>query len=178
VLCLNMQGIHRHYAAVKTELLVDDEDVFSQSRVHAIVLVSTWHKPTQRTLMYAKATNPDTLTALTVNADDADTRALLAQWEAEHRHSAQGHRIALPRDHPTRRRLHQAAAKEGAARRYQRVYPRIRRRAVVGKRAAQPKYAAAQGTVAVRTCCYRHQRALAAPFLRAPQSHASRTPGR
>jgi hypothetical protein len=32
--------------------------------------------------------------------------------KAEHRHPPQGHRIALPRDHPTRRRLHQAAAKE------------------------------------------------------------------
>ena len=75
VLCLFMQGIHRHYAAVKSELAVDDdEDAVLPSRVHAIVLVSTWHKPTQRALMYAKATDPDTLTALTVNVDDAETR--------------------------------------------------------------------------------------------------------
>ena len=51
------------------------------SRVHAIVLVSNWHKPTLRALMFAKATNPDTLTALTVNVDNADTRALLQEWE-------------------------------------------------------------------------------------------------
>ncbi|MGZ4525767.1 MAG: amino acid permease [Mycobacterium sp.] len=82
VLCLIMQGIHRHYAAVKTELCVnDDEDAVLPSRVHAIVLVSTWHKPTQRALMYARATNPDTLTALTVNIDDAETRTLQAEWE-------------------------------------------------------------------------------------------------
>jgi hypothetical protein len=31
--------------------------------------------------MFARATNPDTLTALTVNVDDADTRALLEDWE-------------------------------------------------------------------------------------------------
>ena len=31
--------------------------------------------------MFARATKPDTLTALTVNVDDDDTRALLAEWE-------------------------------------------------------------------------------------------------
>src|SRR4029450_8330868 len=33
-------------------------------------------------LMYARATRPDTLTALTVNVDDSDTRALQQEWEA------------------------------------------------------------------------------------------------
>ncbi|MBV8930852.1 MAG: APC family permease, partial [Mycobacteriaceae bacterium] len=82
LLCALMQGIHRHYASVRSELHIeDDEDQVLPSRVHAIVLVSSWHKPTLRALMFARATNPDTLTALTVNVDDADTRALLQQWE-------------------------------------------------------------------------------------------------
>jgi amino acid transporter len=82
VLCIMMQAIHRHYASVRTELRIEDEEEqVLPSRVHAIVLVSSWHKPTLRALMFAKATNPDTLTALTVNIDEADTRALLQQWE-------------------------------------------------------------------------------------------------
>ena len=51
------------------------------SRVHAIVLVSKLHKPTLRALAFAQATRPDTLTALTVNVDDDETRALQAEWE-------------------------------------------------------------------------------------------------
>ena len=51
------------------------------SRNHAVVLVSKLHKPTLRALAYAKATRPDTLTALTVNIEDETTRRLLADWE-------------------------------------------------------------------------------------------------
>ena len=45
------------------------------------MLVSKLHKPTLRALAFARATRPDTLTALTVNVDDDETRALLAEWE-------------------------------------------------------------------------------------------------
>ncbi len=82
VLWIVMRAIQRHYASVRSELRIDDEDEqVKPSRVHAIVLVSNWHKPTLRALMFAKATNPDTLTALTVNVDNADTKALLEDWE-------------------------------------------------------------------------------------------------
>jgi hypothetical protein len=81
VLCLMMHAIQRHYAAVRTELRTDDNDDTLPSRVHAVVLISAWHKATQRALLFAKATRPDTLTALTVNIDDSDTRALLREWE-------------------------------------------------------------------------------------------------
>ena len=37
------------------------------SRNHVVVLVSKLHKPTMRALAYARATRPDSLTALTVN---------------------------------------------------------------------------------------------------------------
>jgi len=82
VLCVLMQGVHRHYVAVRAELrTVDDDEPTLPSRIHAIVLISGWHKATQRALMFAKATRPDTLTALTVNVDDAETRALVREWE-------------------------------------------------------------------------------------------------
>ena len=84
VLCVLMQAIHRHYAAVRTELRTSDDDEDEPtmpSRIHAVVLISSWHKATQRALLFAKATKPDTLTALTVNVDDAETRALMREWE-------------------------------------------------------------------------------------------------
>jgi amino acid transporter len=82
VLCVVMQSIHNHYAAVRAELRTgDDDELTLPSRIHAIVLISGWHKATQRALMFAKATRPDTLTALTVNVDDAETRTLVREWE-------------------------------------------------------------------------------------------------
>jgi hypothetical protein len=40
------------------------------------------HLPTLRALAYAQATRPDTLSAVTVNVDDADTRKIQQEWEA------------------------------------------------------------------------------------------------
>jgi amino acid transporter len=77
-----MYLIHRHYLAVRAELDVEeDDDETLPSRVHAIVLVSGWTKATQRAVQFARATRPDTLTAITVNVDDAETRALTQDWE-------------------------------------------------------------------------------------------------
>ncbi|RSM47104.1 APC family permease [Amycolatopsis balhimycina DSM 5908] len=81
VLYLLMRGIHRHYTHVRDELLPDDESELLPSRVHAIVLVSTLHKPSQRAIAFARASRPDTLTAITVNVEDHDTRELQRQWE-------------------------------------------------------------------------------------------------
>jgi amino acid transporter len=84
VLCVLMQAIHRHYAAVRAELRTsddDDDEPTMPSRIHAVVLISSWHKATQRALLFAKATKPDTLTALTVNVDDSETRALMREWQ-------------------------------------------------------------------------------------------------
>jgi amino acid transporter len=82
VLCVVMQTIHHHYASVRDELRIaaDDEETLP-SRVHAVVLVSGWNKATQRAVLFARATRPHTLTALTVNINDADTRALHREWE-------------------------------------------------------------------------------------------------
>ncbi len=78
---LLMTGIHRHYGRVSEELQWRDDAVVLPARNHAVVLVSRLHLPTARALAYARATRPDTLTALTVNVDDADTRRLQQEWE-------------------------------------------------------------------------------------------------
>ncbi len=82
-LFLTMKAIHRHYTKVSAELEVEPSpgNRMLPSRVHSIVLVSKLHKPTLRALAFARATRPDTLTALTVNVDDVDTRALQEEWE-------------------------------------------------------------------------------------------------
>ncbi|MEW2480583.1 APC family permease [Mycobacterium sp. NPDC049093] len=79
-----MKMIHKHYDTVARELEREDEeegDIVLPSRNHAVVLVSKLHLPTKRALAYARATRPDVLEAITVSVDDAETRALVHQWE-------------------------------------------------------------------------------------------------
>jgi hypothetical protein len=76
-----MRGINRHYTRVAQELETDDTGLMLPARNHVIVLVSKVHKPTLRALAFAKATRPDTLTALTANIDDEATRQLQSEWE-------------------------------------------------------------------------------------------------
>jgi hypothetical protein len=73
--------IHHHYDRVAAELVASESDAVLPSRNHAIVLVSTLHKPTLRALAYARATRPDRLEAVTVNVDDADTKRLMREWD-------------------------------------------------------------------------------------------------
>src|SRR3954449_8594510 len=82
VIFLLMQAINRHYANVAEQLVPDTDARTLPSKVHAIVLVSKVHKPTLRALAFARATRPDVLTALTVNVDDHETRALQSEWES------------------------------------------------------------------------------------------------
>ncbi len=76
-----MVAIRRHYDRVAAELVAGEADAVLPSRNHAIVLVSTLHKPTLRALSYARATRPDVLEAVTVNVDDADTKRLMREWD-------------------------------------------------------------------------------------------------
>jgi amino acid transporter len=76
-----MRSIRRHYDAVAAELVPDEERPVLPARNHAVVLASKLHQPTLRALAYARATRPDTLTGVTVNVDDEDTRALQEEWE-------------------------------------------------------------------------------------------------
>jgi len=78
---LVMRAIHRHYARVAVELERGQWDGVLPSRTHSLVLVSKLHRPTLRALAYARATNPDTLEAVTVNVDDEETRRLVHAWE-------------------------------------------------------------------------------------------------
>jgi amino acid transporter len=76
-----MVAIQRHYDRVAAELVAGEADGVLPSRNHAIVLVSTLHKPTLRAVAYARATRPDVLEAVTVNVDEADTKRLTREWE-------------------------------------------------------------------------------------------------
>ena len=83
ILYVLMKLIHHHYASVQRELerVEAEEDQVLPSRTHSIVLISTLHLATKRALLYARATRPDVLEAITVNVDDRDTRILVSQWE-------------------------------------------------------------------------------------------------
>ncbi|MEV0438231.1 APC family permease [Streptomyces spectabilis] len=79
-----MTAIRRHYDRVSEEIAAPEgptDDSVRPSRVHSIVLVSKIHKPTLRALAYAKLMRTDTLEALSVNVDPAETKALRAEWE-------------------------------------------------------------------------------------------------
>ncbi|WP_127542918.1 APC family permease [Actinoplanes sp. OR16] len=76
-----MLAIHRHYTRVAEELKPTEERPILPSRNHAVVLVSKVHQPTLRAVAYAQATRPDSITAVTVNVDDQDTRAIQEEWE-------------------------------------------------------------------------------------------------
>ncbi len=81
VLYVLMRAINKHYMRVSAELASDEEDITLPARNHVIVLVSKVHKPTLRALAFARATHPDTLTALTVDVDKEATRDLMKEWE-------------------------------------------------------------------------------------------------
>jgi amino acid transporter len=82
VLWFLMSAIKRHYDRVAVELAADDSDDFTlPSRTHAIVLVSKLHKPTLRAISYARASRPSALEAVTVGVDQAETEALVAEWD-------------------------------------------------------------------------------------------------
>ena len=79
-----MRAIKGHDDKVADELLPGQGTIGLPSRNHAVVLVSKIHSPTLRALAYAKATRPHDLTALTVSVsvDDAEAKALQADWDA------------------------------------------------------------------------------------------------
>jgi amino acid transporter len=81
VFFLLMRGIRRHYDNVGDELMVEEDDQFLPTRVHAIVLVSKIHKPTMRALAYAKASRPNVLEAVLVDTDSQATARLLEEWD-------------------------------------------------------------------------------------------------
>jgi amino acid transporter len=81
VIYVVMLSIRRHYDTVARELDPTDVLPVLPPRNHAVVLVSKVHMPTLRAVAYAQATRPDTLTGLTVNVDEADTRRIQGEWD-------------------------------------------------------------------------------------------------
>ena len=83
VLWLLMRGVRRHYDTTAAELAVTGlhGEMSPPSRVLAIVLVSTLHKPTLRALAFAHAFRTDHLEALTVAVDRRQATELQRQWE-------------------------------------------------------------------------------------------------
>lgn len=81
---VTMSAIRRHYDRVADEIAAEetaDDEVVRPSRVHSLVLVSKVHKPTLRALNYAKLMRSDSLEAVSVDVDQADTKALREEWE-------------------------------------------------------------------------------------------------
>ncbi len=78
---LMMKGIRRHYDNVAEELRPEPRGAALPSRIHVVVLVSKLHKPTIRALAFARAIRPDTLVAVTVNVDQAETDRLVEGWD-------------------------------------------------------------------------------------------------
>ncbi len=79
-----MTAIRRHYDRVAEEIAAPEtpgDDLARPSRVHSVVLISKIHRPALRALGYAKLMRSDSLEALSVNVDPADTKALRAEWE-------------------------------------------------------------------------------------------------
>ncbi|GGX71017.1 APC family permease [Streptomyces minutiscleroticus] len=79
-----MTAIRRHYDRVAEEIAAPAEptdDSLRPSRVHSVVLVSKLHRPTLRALAYAKLMRSDSLEALSVNVDPAETKALQEEWQ-------------------------------------------------------------------------------------------------
>jgi amino acid transporter len=171
LLYLMMRAIRRHYDRIATELEPEPGGVVLPSRVHAVVLVSRLHRPTLRALAYARATRPDTLTAITVATSDDDVRTLEAQWADR--------RIPVPLtvlDSPYREITTPAGARRPAAarqpaRRGRGLHSRIRRRALVGAAAAQPERTTPQGAAAVPARRHGSQRPVAAG-LQPPRGQA------
>jgi hypothetical protein len=81
LLYATMRAVRRHYDRVAAELAPEPGGMTLPSRIHAIVLVSRLHRPTIQALAYARATRPDTLTALTVAITPEEVRRLQVEWE-------------------------------------------------------------------------------------------------
>ena len=82
LLVLVMTRVRGHYTDVAAELaLTPDEDARAlPARVHALILVSTVHRPTLRALAYARASRPSTLQAVVVDLAAERTEELLEEW--------------------------------------------------------------------------------------------------
>ena len=77
-----MRAVKAHYEHVDARLKPKGRMTLP-SNVHAIVLVSRLHQPAMNAISFARATRPSTIVALTVQTDPAESRELMAEWQAQ-----------------------------------------------------------------------------------------------
>lgn len=75
-----MKAISRHYRGVSDQLAPSAAGVVLPAQIHTVVLVSNLLAPTLRALAFAEATNPASLRAVNVTADE-DGEALASEWQ-------------------------------------------------------------------------------------------------
>ncbi len=79
-----MRGIRNHYTKVARETAVGPMDArLLPSRVRAVIMVQEVNKPTMRAVNFARATRASSIEAVTVSIDDAETRSIVSQWQAQ-----------------------------------------------------------------------------------------------
>lgn len=75
-----MLGVNRYYRDVAKEIEVDPITTFGSNGDHAIVLVGKMQKPVLKALDYAIAARHESLEAVHVSIDDAETKILKRAW--------------------------------------------------------------------------------------------------
>jgi len=79
-----MRAIRNHYDRVARETAVSPMDArLLPSRVRAVIMVQEVNKPTMRAVNFARATRASSIEAVTVSIDDAETRSIVSQWQAQ-----------------------------------------------------------------------------------------------
>ncbi|MCU1407509.1 MAG: DNA-binding protein [Glaciihabitans sp.] len=73
-------GVNRYYRDVDREIEADPTTTFGASGDHAIVLVGRMQKPVLKALDYAIAARHESIEAVHVSIDDAETAKLEKQW--------------------------------------------------------------------------------------------------
>jgi amino acid transporter len=83
ILFLLMFGVNRYYRDVDKEIEADATTVFGARGDHAIVLVGKLQKPVLKALDYAIAARHDSVEAVHVSIDEAETQKLQEQWREQ-----------------------------------------------------------------------------------------------
>ena len=79
-----MRSINRHYQKVAREVAVGPTDArMLPSRVRAVIMVQEVNKPTMRAVNFARATRASSIEAVLVSVDEAQTRSIVAEWDAQ-----------------------------------------------------------------------------------------------
>ncbi len=86
VLFVLMLGVNRYYRDVEKEIAPDPTTTFGSNGDHAIVLVGRMQKPVLKALDYAIAARHDSIEAVHVSLDEAQTKQLKKDWVKQNIH--------------------------------------------------------------------------------------------